>query len=43
MKKKRISRKEVAKKRIRGLIILLIVILSCVLIYDVYTLAKGWF
>ena len=43
MKKRRPSRKEVAKKRIRGLIIVLIILLSCVLIYDVFTLAKGWF
>ena len=43
MRKIRLSRKEIARKRIRGLIIVLIVVLSCVLIYDVYTLAKGWF
>ena len=37
------NRKEIARKRIRGLIIFLIVVLSCVLFYDVYLLVKGWF
>ena len=37
------SRKEIARRRVRGLIIFLIVILSLVLVYDAYTLIKGWF
>ncbi len=41
--KETINRKEIARKRIRGLIIFLIVVLSCVLFYDVYLLVKGWF
>ena len=36
------SRKEVARRRVRGLIIFLIVVLSFVLAYDVYTFIKGW-
>ena len=37
------SRKEIARKRIRGLLVFLIVILSFVLFYDFYLLIKGWF
>ena len=37
------SRKMVARKRIRGLIVFLIVILSFVLVYDIYTLIESWF
>ena len=37
------NRKLVARKRIRGLIVFLIVILSCVRVYDVFTIVKGWF
>ena len=36
------SRKLIARKRVRGLIIFLIVILSFVLVYDVYNLIRGW-
>ena len=37
------SRKETARKRIRGLIVFLIVILSFVLVYDLYCFVEGWF
>ena len=37
------NRKLVARKRVRGLIVFLIVILSCVLVYDMFTIVKGWF
>lgn len=41
--KETINRKAIARRRIRGLIIFLIVVLSCVLFYDIYLLVKGWF
>lgn len=37
------ERKIIARKRIRGLLIFLIVIFSLVLCYHVYLLVKGWF
>jgi hypothetical protein len=37
------ERKIIARRRIRGLLIFLIVILSLVLIWDVYLLIKGLF
>jgi len=36
------NRKEIARKRIRGLLIFLIVIFSLVLFYHVYLLVEGW-
>lgn len=41
--KQTMSRKEISRKRIRGLIIFLIVVLSFVLIYDLFTFVRGWF
>ena len=41
--KQTMSRKEISRKRIRGLIIFLIVVLSFVLVYDLFTLVEGWF
>lgn len=37
------ERKIIARRRVRGLLIFLIVILSLVLIWDVYLLIKGMF
>ncbi len=37
------NRKLVAKRRIRGLLIVLIVVLSVILLYDIFTFVKGWF
>ena len=42
MKKQEKNRKEVARKRIRGLLIFVIIILSLVLFYDVYLMIKDW-
>lgn len=41
--KQMMSRKEIARKRVRGLIIFLTVILSFVLIYDLFALLRDWF
>ena len=41
--KQAMSRKQIARRRVRGLIIFLIVILSLVLVYDLFTLVRGWF
>lgn len=41
--KETVNRKEIARRRVKGLIIFLIVVFSCVLFYDVYLLFKGWF
>lgn len=37
------ERKIIARRRVRGLLIFLIVILSLVLIWDIYLLIKGMF
>lgn len=37
------DRKEIAKKRVRGLLIFLIIVLSMILLRDVYLFFKGWF
>jgi len=37
------NRKEIARRRVRGLIVFLIVVLSFVLIYDLYLFIKGVF
>lgn len=37
------NRKEIARKRVRGLLIVLIAIMSLVLFYHVFLLVKGWF
>lgn len=37
------ERKIIARRRVRGLLIFLIVILSLVLIWDIYLLIKGLF
>lgn len=37
------ERKIIARRRVKGLIIFLIVILSLVLMYDIYLLFKGLF
>ena len=43
MRKKIRSRKEIARKRIRGLLIFLIVVSCMILFYHIYLLVKGWF
>ena len=43
MQKQMNDRKLVARKRIRGLLILLIVIMSFVLIYDIYLFVESGF
>ena len=37
------NRKEIARRRVRGLIIFLIVVLSFILVYDVCTMIRGIF
>ena len=37
------NRKLVARRRVRGLIIFLIVVFSLVLVNDVLSIVKGWF
>ena len=37
------SRKEIARRRVRGLLVFLIVVLSVVLIRDLYSFFKGVF
>ena len=42
MKGQFVDRKKIARKRVKGLIVFLIVILFVILIYDVCLLVKGW-
>lgn len=37
------ERKMIARRRVRGLLVFLIVIFSIVLLYDIYLFVKGWF
>ena len=41
--KQMMSRKEISRRRVRGLIVFLIVVLSFVFIYDLFSFVRGWF
>ena len=36
------EKKKIARRRVRGLIIFLIVLFSIILIYDIYLVVSGW-